>query len=58
MTTTTSAPGAVQWSSSQGVSTSRANASLTVRKPAEPENVPATCKAKAGGQSVTRRNEQ
>jgi hypothetical protein len=54
-TTTTSARGADQLSSSQGVSTSQANAFLTARKPAEPENVPAISKAQAGGHSVTRR---
>jgi hypothetical protein len=56
MTANNSAPGADQLSSSQGVSTSRADASLTVREPTEPENVPAICKAQAGGQSVSRRN--
>jgi hypothetical protein len=54
-TITTSAPGADELSSRIDVSTSPANASLTVRKPAEPENVPATCKAQAGGHRVTRR---
>ncbi len=53
--TTTSAPGADQFSSPIGVSTSPANASLTVRKPAEPENVPAISKAQAGGHRVSRR---
>jgi hypothetical protein len=44
MTTTTSAPGADQLSSSLGVSTSRGNASQPARKTSEPERGPATCK--------------
>ena len=53
--TTLSAPGADQLSSSRGVSTSLANASLVAREATEPETVPATCKTQAGGQGVSRR---
>jgi hypothetical protein len=55
-TTTTSAPGADQLSSRIDVSTSPATASQTAVKKTEPDRVPATCKAQAGGHRVTRRN--
>jgi hypothetical protein len=53
--TTTSAPGAVQLSSSAGASTSSTNAFQTASKETEPDRVPAICKAQAGGHRVTRR---
>jgi hypothetical protein len=54
-TITTSAPGADQLSSRIDVSTSPATASQTAGKETEPDRVPATCKAQAGGHRVTRR---
>jgi len=54
--TTTSAPGAVQLSSRIDASTSPANASQIAGKGAEPDRVPAICKAQAGGHRVTRRS--
>jgi hypothetical protein len=51
MTTTTSARGAVQLSSSKGVPTSQANASLTAGKGPEPSGLASVCKAQAGAMS-------